>query len=108
MKNHRLSRLTLLTQGIALIGFGMSELACAKEQPNVNGPKPDDQLHINAPPQPTASDSAVVPTGDNMPHMNATATPPSSASAAPSTSGSTTAPPKPPMPPHTNAPNRKP
>jgi hypothetical protein len=106
MKNHRLSRLTLLTQGIALIGFGMSELACAKEQPNINGPKPDDQLHINAPPQPTASDSAVVPTGDNMPHMNATATPPSSASAAPSTSGSTTAPPKPLSPPHTNAPRK--
>jgi hypothetical protein len=105
MRSHRLSRLTLLTQGIALIGFGMSELACAKDQPNVNGPNPE-PLHINAPPTPTASDSAVVPTPDNMPHMNATATPPASASAAPSSS--TTAPPVPSPPRHTNAPSRKP
>ena len=103
MRSHRLSRLTLLTQGIALIGFGMSELACAKEQPTVNGPSPEPH-HINAPPDPPASASAVPP-GSELPHMNATATPPPSGSAAPSSSTTTTPPPVKPMP-HTNAPRK--
>ena len=84
MRSHRLNRLTLLTQGIALIGFGMSELACG-EKPTMNGPAPESP-HVNAPPSP------------EPPHVNA---PPS-----PGPSGSASAtPPSPKPPPHTNAPN---
>ena len=87
MRSHRLNRLTLLTQGIALIGFGMSELACGNASPPiVNGPAPE-APHVNAPPAPT-----------EPAHVNAppTTAPSGSASATPLS-------PKPPT--HTNAPN---
>jgi hypothetical protein len=86
MRSHRLNRLTLLTQGIALVGFGMSELACGNK-PTVNGPAPEEP-HINAPPTPEPA------------HVNAMPTP------GPSASGSGSATPSAPKPPiHTNAPN---
>ncbi len=97
MRHHRLSRLTLLTQGLALIGLGVGESACHKE-PMVNGPAPDTDLHINAPPMMDASapatdpgataDAAVtLPIPSNRPTMNA---PPQLS----------------PTPPHTNAPQK--
>ena len=46
MRSHRLNRLALLTQGVALVGLGAADIACSKE------PVPE-QLHINSPPSPT-------------------------------------------------------
>ncbi len=45
MRSHRLNRLALLTQGVALIGLGAADMACSKEP--VSEP-----IHINSPPQP--------------------------------------------------------
>jgi hypothetical protein len=92
MRPHRLSRLTLLTQGLALIGIGAGESACHKE-PMVNGPDPD--LHINAPPTPmdaapdptpNAADAGVtLPINSNRPTMNAPPMPPPHTTNAPPT-----------------------
>jgi hypothetical protein len=108
MRSHRLARLALLTKGAALVGLGSAAaLGCAKDQPNINGPEPT--VHINAPPQPPPSASALEPIHINAPftepqqhpHANATATPPSakpdpqapaSASAAPKATGTPSAP----------------
>lgn len=48
MRSHRLDRLARLTQGIALVGLGISEAACGGE-PRVNSPRRDEQPHINGP-----------------------------------------------------------
>jgi len=81
MRSHRLSRLAVLTQGVALVGFGLAEIACSKE-PNVNGPVKEGP-HINAPPdKPTPSSSAPEAPHVNAPIAQGTSAP--SASAAPS------------------------
>lgn len=54
MHAHRLKRLALLTQGAALVGFGISELACDQSSPPVDDVKKED-IHINAPPDPAPS-----------------------------------------------------
>jgi hypothetical protein len=89
MRNHRLHRLALLTQGVALVGLGMSQLACGKD-----GAPPGEPIHVNSPaptpptpptppapvaepkapePIPSATAQAVAPTAPptTMPHMNA-------------------------------------
>lgn len=84
MRSHRLSRLAVLTQGVALVGFGLAELACSKE-PNVNGPVKEGP-HINAPPdKPMPSSSAPEPPHVNAPIAQGTSAPSASA-AAPSAS----------------------
>lgn len=84
MRSHRLSRLALLTQGVALVGLGLSELACSKDPPPVtSGSEPP---HMNAPPE-----SPPPPK-----HVNAPETPPPDAS--------TPLPPSPATPHHVNAP----
>jgi hypothetical protein len=45
MRSHRLTRLALLTHGVALVGLGSADLACSKEP--VNEP-----IHVNSPPLP--------------------------------------------------------
>jgi hypothetical protein len=45
MRSHRLNRLALLTQGVALIGVGAADVACSKEP--VAEP-----IHINATAEP--------------------------------------------------------
>lgn len=62
MRSHRLNRLALLTQGVALIGLGATDLACGKEKTN-------EQIHINSPPQPVPTMDAQPPT-INSPPMN--------------------------------------
>jgi hypothetical protein len=105
MRDHRLERLRLLTQGIALLGLG-GEAACHSQAP--------EPLHMNAPelvydagqPNPPPSASAALPTDANtasapptsgsapipdpvskppvlVPHMNATAPPPKTVNAPP-------------------------
>jgi len=56
MRSHRLNRLALLTQGVALIGLGAADLACSKEP--VAEP-----IHVNATaqPEPVAPDAASFP-----------------------------------------------
>ena len=64
MRSHRLNRLALLTQGVALIGLGASDMACSKEPVA-------DPIHVNSPPQDPppqpAADAASLP----RPTMNA-------------------------------------
>ena len=60
MRSHRLNRLALLTQGVALIGLGAADMACSKE------PVPD-PISVNSPPQPEPS---------RQPTMNAPYFPP--------------------------------
>jgi hypothetical protein len=62
MRHHRLDRLARLTQGAALVGMGLFDVACNKE------PVKPEEPHINSPPQPD-------PTPSNI-GINATATPP--------------------------------
>lgn len=60
MRSHRLNRLALLTQGVALIGLGAGNAACSKEPVN-------DPISVNSPPQtpePPAWDAAAI-------HINA-------------------------------------
>jgi hypothetical protein len=66
MRHHRLERLARLTQGAALVGASLFDVACGKE------PVKPEEPHINSPPNPTPTES--VPLG-----MNATATPPPTA-----------------------------
>jgi len=58
MRSHRLNRLALLTQGVALVGLGISALACG-DPPRVNAP-PSEPPQVNSPPKepPVASASA--------------------------------------------------
>jgi hypothetical protein len=102
MRRHRLDRLTRLTQGAALVGFGTLAAACNDTPKSVNSPEPQptEPIHVNATAEPTAS-----------------ATPTPSASAAPSAAPSAwwgkptiNAPPKPPpsMLPHMNSPPNMP
>ena len=62
MRNHRLNRLALLTQGIALVGFGISTTLACGDPPHVNSapPQSPEPPHVNAPPSPgpVASPSA--------------------------------------------------
>ena len=98
MRSHRLNRLALLTQGAALVGLGLSALACG------------DPPHVNAPPkEPVVAPEPAAPKPE---HMNA---PPPSGSASPVASGSSSAavnvlppgtPPKAPM--HVNSPPKPP
>jgi len=64
MRSKNLTRLARLTQGIALVGFGASELACAKDSPS-GGSEPD--FHINAPPTPTPSAPVTAPPAADAP-----------------------------------------
>jgi hypothetical protein len=64
MRHHRLDRLARLTQGAALVGVGLFDVACNKE------PVKPEEPHINATAMPMPSESAPLPS------MNATATPP--------------------------------
>jgi hypothetical protein len=90
MRSHRLARLARLTQGAALVGAGLFDSGCKKEQvepPHINAtatpttepPPPTEDAGlapptINAPPTPPDA-------GRIMRHtVNATATPPSPAS----------------------------
>lgn len=115
MRSHRLDRLARLTQGVALVGLGISGVACGGE-PRVNSPHKDEQPHINAPPEglggiPGASDAggaatpapsaAPVASTDPAKAPTVNAPPPSaSGSAAPSA-----APGGPPKAPLLNSPN---
>ena len=62
MRNRRLGRLALLTQGAALVGLGMTQLACRKD-----ATPPAEPVHVNSPPLPPlpplppASASAATP-----------------------------------------------
>lgn len=56
MRNHRLGRLALLTQGAALVGLGMTQLACRKD-----ATPPAEPVHVNSPPLSPASASAATP-----------------------------------------------
>ena len=56
MRNHRLGRLALLTQGAALVGLGMTQLACGKD-----ATPPVEPLHVNSPPIPQAEVDAAPP-----------------------------------------------
>jgi hypothetical protein len=94
MRPHRLDRLARLTQGIALVGLGISEAACGGE-PRVNAPHPDEQPHVNAPPMGHDADAGAASPAAPAGSGTGAATPP----AAPN-----------PMPPRTNSPGpmRKP
>ena len=106
MVRHRLERLARLTRGAALIGLG-TFAACKnadpkepiKTDPATTASEPK---HINVPPDPTLTPSATatqpVPV-DTLPHINATATPPSSSTKPPHINA-------PPI--HINAPPTKP
>ena len=74
MRAHRLRRLQLLTQGVALLGMGVAETACQS---------PPDSIHINAPyVPPDAGQPPVEP-----PHLNAPyVAPDAGAAPAPNTS----------------------
>lgn len=101
MRRHRLHRLTLLTQGVALVGLGLAEGACHKDPP----PLQPDEPHINAPPDPTVS--APTPPPSVPVHVNAPAptTPPSAAPLASGAPSAAATGPKPPK--HTNSPPQK-
>ena len=62
MRAHRLKRLQLLTQGVALLGLGGVEAACHNEPP--------DTVHINAPYTPPDAGAQAEPTVE-PPHVNA-------------------------------------
>jgi len=57
MRLPRLQRLSRLTQGLALVGMGVSAPACGNSAPTQEPPR-DGNLHINAPPTPAVSASA--------------------------------------------------
>jgi hypothetical protein len=98
MRNHRLNRLALLTQGVALVGIGMSALAACNDPPHVNSPPPD-RPNINSPPQqPLPSAAPVEPD-----HVNGPATPPPTASGSASSAVAPV-----PVPAHVNAMPKKP
>jgi hypothetical protein len=125
MRSHRLDRLALLTQGIALIGFGLADVACGKD-----GAPASDPPHLNAPPAPASATPSAPAAPVEPPHVNAppapapsasssatpsasSATPSASSSAAPSPKASAssnivmTPAPKPPQPPpHLDAPKK--
>jgi len=105
MRDHRLERLRLLTQGIALLGLG-GEAACHSQAPepiHMNapefvydagqpGPAPSASAALppdpSAAPAPLASGSAPIPDPVAkppflVPHMNATAPPPKTVNAPP-------------------------
>jgi hypothetical protein len=100
MRPHRLGKLTLLTQGIALVGFSAGEAACHHEA-NLNGPYngPDNSVHINAPP--VQDEDGAVAAPDVVPVQQADA----ATTAMPSNRPTMNAPPTPPppVPTHTNA-----
>lgn len=108
MRSHRLDRLARLTQGVALVGLGITGVACGGE-PRVNSPHPDEKPHINAPPEglggiPGASDAGgattPAPVGSADPGKAPTVNspPPSpSASASAAPSAGTVGPGKPPL-----------
>jgi len=70
MRSKHLHRLAGLTRGIALVGLGASDLACAKDMH-------DSDFHINAPADPTPS--AQPPTANAPPIVSAEPTPSASA-----------------------------
>jgi len=57
MRLSRLQRLSRLSQGLALVGLGVSAPACGNSAPTQEPPR-DGNLHINAPPTPAVSASA--------------------------------------------------
>ena len=103
MRTPRLHRLTLLTNGVALLGFGISDLACHKDPP-----QPPEVIHINAPPipvpsgatdpPPPGSGSAAASDGGAAPDLSAAASAPAASGFGPA--------PKPPI--HGNAPRSRP
>lgn len=100
MHDHRFKRLARLTQGVALLGLGVTA-GCHKDPPPL---QPDDP-HINAPPDPPASASAPTPPKVEDIHVNSPPTPPSAApsASAPVAPSASVARPK-----HTNAPGPPP
>ena len=75
MRNHRLGRLALLTRGAALVGLGMTQLACGKD-----ATPPTEPSHVNSPPMPRPEVDAAppgpsvppdLPPTTNAPPMNA-------------------------------------
>jgi hypothetical protein len=101
MVSHRLSRLTLLTQGAALVGLGLSHLACGNDPPVASPTNPvNEPTHVNAP-APPASEAASAPTPPPPHTMNAPAdVGPTDAGAPPP------GPPKTPL--HVNSPPKQP
>lgn len=99
MHDHRFKRLARLTQGVALLGLGVTA-GCHKDPP----PMQPDEPHINSPPEPpasaTAPPSATTPTPPKVEDMHINSPPTSSGPAAPSASPSASTP----RPKHTNAP----
>jgi hypothetical protein len=101
MRAHRLQRLKLLTQGVALLGIG-GQPGCHDQPPDtvhINAPfvvydagaTSAEPVHVNAPPMVPPDAGSAAPTASNsgapdpapsvkppflVPHMNATATPP--------------------------------
>jgi len=57
MRNHRLDRLARLTQGAALVGLGMTQLACSKDGTS----PPAEPVHVNSPPMPRPEVDAAPP-----------------------------------------------
>ncbi len=108
MHKHRLDRLARLTQGVALLGFGVGSLAACNNDPkHINSPDPNEPIHVNATAEPTGSTAPSAPTpsastppaGTGSPvGMNGPTTP------TPSASASGSAAPKPTTPPHINSP----
>ena len=70
MRTHRLARLARLTHGAALVGVGLFDASCKKEDPPVEPP------HINATATPTTEPPAASDAGLQPPTINAPPTPP--------------------------------
>jgi hypothetical protein len=96
MRDHRLNRLALLTQGVALVGLGISQLGCGKD-----AAPPNELPHINAPPQPVSTDAAP-PVAPPTPSASAASSAGNAAFAIPPSPIRVNAPPKKPPPAPTN------
>lgn len=60
MRSHRLSRLTKLTQGAALVSVGLGFGTACKDPPHTNASDPG-KPHVNAPPTPIPPTSNAPP-----------------------------------------------
>ena len=87
MRSHRLNRLALLTQGAALVGLGLSQLACGKD-----AAPPNEPIHVNATATSASASASAAPAPSEGTPKRVNAPPPDTS---PSASASASAKPSP-------------